>query len=142
MAKADQADILAQNAKLTTDLETSQTELGAANQRISALTTENTSLQAAEANYQTQIGAIRADLTSITSERDSLKVELDRMKAEKATFDAAVASKVATLGIVEPKKTQTKSTDKKLTFTERVLAAKNAKSLEELAERRELAMNS
>jgi hypothetical protein len=110
--KLDQADVIAQNAQLTADL-------AIAKQTIATLTAERDTAKA-----------------SLTAEQDrvtALTSEVAALKAEKQTLDTAVAKKVATLGIKDNAEAtaETKPTDKKLTLTERVLAAQGCKTLAE-----------
>jgi chromosome segregation ATPase len=131
--KPSEADILAQNAKLTTDLATAQASIVTANTQISALTSENTTLKADKATLTTQLATANASLSTVTAERDSLK-------AEKTTVDAAAAKAVAKLGIDSPAgKSDVKAPadNKKLSFTDRILAAKGCKTLEELEAKRQ-----
>jgi hypothetical protein len=110
--KLDQADVIAQNAQLTADL-------AAAKQTIATLTAERDTAKASLTAEQEKVTALASEVTAL--------------KAERQTLDAAVAKKVATLGIKDNAETstETKLTDKKLTLTERVLAAQGCKSLAE-----------
>lgn len=111
-AKLDQADVIAQNTQLTSDLAT-------ARQTIATLTAER--------------DAAKASLTAEQEKVTALNGEVTALKAEKQTLDSAVAKKVASLGIKDNSQaaSETKPSDKKLTLTEKVLAAQGCKSLAE-----------
>lgn len=137
--KPDQADILAQNAQLTADITLVRGQLTAANTQISALTGENTQLKADLATEKLNHQKTVATVNALTSERDSLKSENANLKAEKLAFESAVASKIASLGVIESPKTKetTKAGEKKPSVTEKILAAKGVKTLAELEAKRQ-----
>lgn len=117
--KLDQADVIAQNAQLTAELATARESLKAATTQIAALTAERDAAKNQLAAEQEKVAALTGEMTAL--------------KAEKQTLDTAVAKKVATLGIKDNTQatSEAKPTDKKLSLTERVLAAQGCKTLAE-----------
>lgn len=94
-----QAEVLAENARLTTELSSAKAsadkataELATANDSLAKVTGERDQL----ANDLT---TTKASLTSVTKERDEAKAEVEKLKGEKASVDKAAAVKVAELGI-------------------------------------------
>jgi regulator of replication initiation timing len=134
--KADQSDVVAQNAKLTADLASITAEAVALRTQVSALTGENTTLKAEKATLQTNLTAANANLSTVTSERDTLKTENAKLVSEKTTFEAAVAARVSALGITDNGRAGATGAaaggDKKASLTEQVLQARGCKSLDEL----------
>jgi len=140
-AKADQSDIVSQNAKLTKDLETANANLATANGKLekaqSDLTAANEKLTAVTKERdkaQSDLTAANEKLTAVTKERDDAKAENGKLTAEKKTVDEAAAAKVASLGIVSGKKEADKTgatAEKKPSLTERVLSAQGVKTLAE-----------
>lgn len=124
----DQSDVLAQletaNKKVTTlgnDLLTAKTTIGSLQGQVETLTGDKTKLTAGV--------ILPADLVSAAN-------EIFTLKAEKQTLDAAVAKRLAALGIKDnPAATAKTQDEKKLTLTERVLAAQGCKTLAESREK-------
>jgi chromosome segregation ATPase len=122
----DQADIIAANERLAADLST--------------LTAERDTLKASLATANTERDTAKAALQTVAAERDTLKTENQTLKAEntalkgkESDFNKAVAGQVAKFGIDNPAPKAEASSDKKLSATEKVLKAKGAASLAELA---------
>ena len=125
-AKPDQVDILAENERLTAEL--------------SAATTERDTLKAIVAAANAERDAAKAALKTVTAERDTLKTENqtltaenDALKAKDSDFNKAVAGQGAKLGIDNAAPKIEAAGDRKLSATEKVLKAKGAASLAELA---------
>jgi len=124
--KPDQVDILAENERLTADL--------------SAATAERDTLKASLTTANTERDTAKAALQTVTAERDTLKTENQTLKAENTTlkakeadFNKAVAGQVVKFGIDNVAPKTDAASDKKLSATEKVLKAKGAASLTELA---------
>lgn len=99
-----------------------------------------TELTARIAALESDKAKLTADVAAITKERDDAKAEVTKvngdnatLKSEKTTVEAAVAKKVAELGLSDGggKQPDAKS-DEKLTATEKVMKAKGVKTLDEL----------
>jgi FtsZ-binding cell division protein ZapB len=121
---ADQADILAQFEQATADLNTAKQTIATLQSQITSLTTERDSA--------------KQSITALTQERDTLKAENDRLKSDKEDFSRRLAAELAKHGIRNAEasaKVEVKD-PKKLTATERLLAAKGIGSLEELEAKR------
>jgi flagellar hook-associated protein FlgK len=132
-AKADQTDIVSQNAKLTEDLKAMTAERDAAkadastaNAKVSVITAERDAAKA-------ETATANASLAAITTERDNLKTENTNLKGDKSTVESAAAKIVAAVGIVSDKaKTENNgATAKAKTLTEKVLEAQGVKTLAE-----------
>jgi len=120
-----------QNAKLTADLEALQTQVAELTSTKTTLAEEfdafkaqaKTETEQANANIET----MKASLAEVTKERDALKAKTEELTASQADFDAAVAKKVADLGITSEAVTQENPNhEKKMSLTERARAAKQA----------------
>lgn len=136
--KPDQKDILAQIETLTAELTASRASLVTASASIATLTSERDAARTALAAVTGERDSVKTALASITGERDTLKAENQKLISDKLVFEAAVAAKVATLGIVQKPDTKSDASPngKPLTITERILKAKGVSSLAELEAKR------
>lgn len=124
---ADQTDILALNEQLTADLTKARNELTAAQ-------TANTELQSKLDEATKGNTTLTQALQARTQERDTLKSENEQLKAQTADFNKRLASELAKHGIRQTAVSAPQpKTDKPMTATEKVLAAKGVASLNDLA---------
>jgi len=141
--KIDQADALAQltalkgdTAKLAAPGLSLPANLVEAANSIHGLTKERDDFKG---KFQTLTGDKSKLLAGATLPTDLVAAanEIATLKAEKISLDEAVAKKVAALGMVDTKDKKSGSDEgaKKPTLTEKLLAAKGVKSLEELSEK-------
>ena len=133
----DQADVLADNERLTAEnqrlnadltaanelLETAQTQANAAGQQVQALTE--------------RVGVLETAARVAGEEVTRLKAENTSLRARQSDFQRAVAAEVQKLGL-RPKAAEHKEapSDADLTPTQRVLAAKGVSSIAELQQKR------
>lgn len=137
--KPDQADIVAQLASINT-------ALAGAKLTFPDLISQHASLTAEKTTLTSQIAALTGDKTKLVAGATlptdlvtgansiaQLSAENAQLKADKSTLVADVAKEVAKLGFVGGKKEEGKTeAGKEMTLTEKVCAAKGAKSLDEL----------
>ena len=128
--KKDQNDVLAQLEQLTADL-------GTAKQTIAALETGKGDLEAELKEANDRNAKLTADNTALITERDTLKTENARLTTDMADFNKRVAAEITKHGIRGATQTATTQPEnKKLSYTEQLLAQRGVKSLEELAAQR------
>jgi FtsZ-binding cell division protein ZapB len=123
---ADQIDILAQNEQLTADLTKARNDLTAAQ-------TANTELQTKLDEATKGNKTLTEVLATRTQERNTLKTENEQLKSQTADFNKRLASELAKHGIRQTAVTAPpQKSDKPMTATEKVLAAKGVASLNDL----------
>lgn len=128
MALPDQADIVAQNEQLTADLAAANGLLTESQASVTTLTAERdaararvTELETSSATLTTERDAARADVTRLTADNA-------RLTADMASFEKRVAAELVKHGIRTDGSKETETPAKPLTLTEKVLAARAAKS--------------
>ncbi len=120
---ADQADVLA-------DLEQARADLSTANQTVGTLQAQITTLTS-------ERDTARSEATAAIQERDALRSENATLKQQMSDFNRRLAAELSKHGIRNAEAPKAESTPAKpLTATEKVLAAKGAKSLDDLAAKR------
>jgi len=128
--KKDQNDVLAQVEQLNADLAT-------ARQNISALETGKTDLEAKLKEANDRNAKLTADNAALITERDTLKTENAKLTTDMADFNKKLAVEISKHGIRGTTQTATAQPEnKKLSYTEQLLAQRGVKSLEELAAQR------
>ena len=137
--KPDQADVLAELNGMKASLSGVKLALPDLISQHASLSTEKTALTSELAKVKgdsTKLAAgatLPTDLVSAANEIAQLKAENTQMKGEKVSVEAAVAKEVAKLGLVSKKPDAAGGDAKKpQTLTEKVLALRGVKSLEEL----------
>lgn len=108
----DQADIVALNEKLTSDL-------AAATSRVTALEAQVKTAEAAKTKAET-------DLAEVTKLKVAAESEVTKLKASQADFDAKVAAEVARKGISGQAVGAPAANGKAPTLTEQCIAARAA----------------
>jgi chromosome segregation ATPase len=94
-----QAEVLADNARLTAELSTAK---ASADKATAELATANASLATVTAERDqlaNDLTTTKASLASVTNERDEAKAKVEKLESEKASVDKAAAAKLAELGI-------------------------------------------
>lgn len=86
--KASEADIVAQNTKLITDLASAIAERDTVRGQVSALTGENTTLRADKSILTTNLATANASISTITSERDASKAEATKLTTDRDDWKA------------------------------------------------------
>src|ERR1700692_1414153 len=127
MAREDQSDILKANEALTKDLSAVRGELETAKATILTLTGERDQHKAAAEKATATSGERDNSLSVITRERDALKADNDKLKASQEEFDKKVAAECLKHGVNVKALSQPLTSNKPLTATEKVMAAKAAK---------------
>jgi len=128
--KKDQNDVLAQVEKLNADL-------AAARQTIAALETSKGDLDARLKEANEKIVKLAADNATLVSERDTFKASNEKLTADMADFNKKLAAEIAKHGIRGTQQTTiAQPQNKKLSYTDQLLAQRGVGSLEELAAQR------
>jgi len=128
--KKDQTDVLAQVEQLTADL-------AAAKEKISALEMSKADLEAKLQKANDSIAKLTADNAALVSERYTFKADNVKLTADMADFNKRLAAEVAKHGIRGTTQTATALPEnKKLSYTDQLLAQRGVKTLEELAVQR------
>src|SRR4051812_34946349 len=125
-ANADQTDILADNERLTTELKTAKDSLAEANTNLATVTSDRdgwkTRAEKAESDRAEQLNK----RVAAEKERDTFKAENESLKTQMADFNKRLGAELGKHGIRPQAAAHQNEGDRKLTATEKCLAAKGA----------------
>lgn len=135
---ADQADLLTQVETLTESLKTANASLTTANSALAAMTGERDGLKTKLATAEGSVSALTSERDTLKADKATLEAENAKLKSEKESFDTKLASELAKHGIrKEALKTGAENkSDKPMTATEKLLAARGVSSIDELSVKR------